>query len=151
MSARVHVNMWRVESDGDLETTGWSYEPEETVFALIKKTVSWWDWKNYRLAYGAGRLFSSPRLVQWAQISIADHTPMTMKQFFADVTLADGEGYFLMISKLGGGLSHTQTRTRSALRALYPLEAANANVQDGGTLSTLASMRGMLGGGIKKG
>ena len=151
MSAHVDVNMWRVTPEGDVETTGWAYDPEETVFALMNKTKSWWDWRNYRLAYGAGRLFSSPRLVQWAQISIADYTTMTMREFFADVTLADGEGYFLMISKLVDGLSHTQNRTRSALRALYPLEAANANVQDGGTLSTLASMRGMLGGGIKKG
>ena len=71
-----------------------------------------------------------------------------MREFFADVTPARGEDYFLMISKLGDGLSDTQNRRRSDLRALYPLEAANANVHaqdagtsDGGTLSTLARMR----------
>ena len=72
MSAHVDVNMWRVTPEGDVQTTGWAYDPEETVFELMNKTKSWWDWKNYRLAYGAGELFSEPRLVQWAQISIAD-------------------------------------------------------------------------------
>ena len=136
MPERVQVNMWRVTEEGDTESTGWAYDPEETVFALMKKTVSWWDWKNYRLAYGAqSRLFSQPRLVQWAQISIEDNPTINMRDFFADVTLADGESYFLMISRLGDGHSNRQNQMRRELSVLYPLEETKTNVhaQDAGT------------------
>jgi hypothetical protein len=150
MADLVQVNMWRVTAEGDVESTGWPYDPEETLFALFNKTDSWWDWKNYRLAYGAGRLFSPPRLPQWAHLSIAENPTITMRQFFADVTLADGEGYFLMISRLGDDGTPRQTQLRSELRVLYPLEEANAHVHaqdagtsDGGPHRTLARMRAL--------
>jgi hypothetical protein len=128
MSEQIDVNMWRVTANGDVETTGWPYRPGETVFELMSKTASWHDWRNYRLAYGAqgGQLFSPPRQVQWASISIEDNPTTTMQALFSGVQLDVGESYFLMISRLVDGGTSRQNERKRDLSALYPLETHNA-------------------------
>jgi hypothetical protein len=142
-----HVNMWRVMANGDVESTGWTYRPDETVCVLMEKTASWRDWRQYKLAYGASRrLFCAPTRVQWADtVSIEQIETMSMRDWFAGVALEDGESRFLMISKLGDDGTERQNERRRDLCALYPLEADHANVaHDAGTRGQVQGQRGQV-------
>jgi hypothetical protein len=66
--------------------------------------------------------------VEWAhQISIEHEQTMTIRELFAGVRLANGENYFLVISRLGVGETPRQKYARRTLRELYPPEAHAAN------------------------
>jgi hypothetical protein len=137
MSVREDVVMWRVEENGDVESTGWVYRADETVYELIEKTASWWDWKNYKLAYGKTRrrLFSAPTKVQWArEMSEEDLKGMTMGVLFAGVEKEDDEWYFLMISKLKEGVTTRQQDVMNSMPDLYLRKAEVVKESDLGTL-----------------
>lgn len=132
------VIMWRIDEDGRKETTGWTCRTGETVCALMQRTPSWKNWRNFRLAYGASRRTDDPPTrVQWVDEATMEHIETaTIQAFFPGVAWNEGEQLFLLISKLGdegtaiqnvGDYSdearRIQSTTRIQLRALYPLPA----------------------------
>ncbi len=121
MSIHEEVVMWRVEENGDVESTGWMYRADESVYALMEKTASWWNWRTYKLAYGkTRRLFSAPTQVQWArEMSEEDLKGMTMGDLFAGVEKEDDERYFLMISKLKERVTTRQQDVMNSMPDLY--------------------------------
>jgi hypothetical protein len=138
MSVREDVVMWRVEENGDVESTGWVNRADETVYALMEKTASWWDWKNYKLAYGkTRRLFSAPTKVQWArEMSESDLKDTKMGDLFAGVEKENNEMYFLMISKLKEGVTTRQQDVMNSMPDLY-LRQAQLVIPDEADLGTL--------------
>ena len=138
MSIHEYVVMWRVEESGNVESTGWEYRADETVYALMEKTASWWDWRNYKLAYGkTRRLFSAPTQVQWAsEMSEEDLKGMTMGVLFAGVEKEDDERYFLMISNLKEGVTTRQQEVMNSMPDLY-LRKAEVVIPEEADLGTL--------------
>jgi len=127
----IYVNMERITEHAVQETTGWTYVADEKISALMTKTPSWWNWRQYRLAYGAqARMFGALRQLKWARPILEGGYDPTMKEFFADVSLRDGESYYLLISRLDLNLRNLNLRTgyyvkfeqdhMYRLRALYP-------------------------------
>ena len=103
MADNIFVNMERITEDVVVETTGWLYVPDEKVSTLMTKTPSWWNWRSYRLAYGAqARMWGALRQLRWARpiLKNGNGYDPTVKELFQDVILRDGESYYLLISRL---------------------------------------------------
>jgi len=103
MDDNIFVNMERITENIVVETTGWLYVPEEKVSVLMTKTPSWWNWRSYRLAYGAqARMMGALRQLRWAPeiLKNGNGYDPTMEELFRDVILRDGESYYLLISRL---------------------------------------------------
>jgi hypothetical protein len=135
MADYITVNMERITEHVSRETTGWRYVADEKVSALMTKTASWRDWRNYRLAFGAqASLEGALRQLKWARPILVGGYDPTMQEFFADVSLRDGESYYLLISRLDFGLRNLENRNGYSakfeayymyrLRDLYPLKPA---------------------------
>jgi hypothetical protein len=135
MDRIVYVNMERHTVNALVETTGWPYVWQEKLSALMDKTGTWWDWRNHRLAYGAQRRGDDPTQLKWAPRPIGGAYEPSLGEFFKDVTLCEGEDYYLLITKIDGGLRdlhnrlnrHTSPWEKELLwkfRALYPLKPA---------------------------
>jgi hypothetical protein len=133
MDRIVYVNMERDTVNAIVETTGWPYTAEEKLSALMNKTPSWWDWGNYRLAYGAQRNRDDPTQLKWAPRPIGGAYEPSLGEFFKDVTLGEGEDYYLLITKIDVGLRDLHNRLHEdssfhekelmwRLRALYPVK-----------------------------
>jgi hypothetical protein len=104
----------------------------------MEKTASWWDWKNYKLAYGkTRRQFSAPTQVEWAsEMSEDDLKDMTMGVLFARVQKEEDESYFLMISKLEEGVTTRQQDVMNMMPDLY-LRKAQVVIPEEADLGTL--------------
>ena len=140
MADNIFVNMERITEDVVVETTGWLYVPDEKVSTLMTKTPSWWNWKSYRLAYGAqARMWGALRQLRWARpiLKNGNGYDPTVQELFHDVILRDGESYYLLISKLDVALKSLTNRPKAGqhnyyakfeedqmyrLRDLYPLK-----------------------------
>ena len=57
------------------------------------------EWRTYRVAYGVQKKWNNPTRLQWAEQITLDYDP-TIEELFRDITLEEGECYFLLISKL---------------------------------------------------
>jgi hypothetical protein len=140
MDDNIFVNMERITENIVVETTGWLYVPEEKVSVLMTKTPSWWNWRSYRLAYGAqARMMGALRQLRWAPeiLKNGNGYDPTMKELFRDVILRDGESYYLLISRLHVAMKSLTNRHKPGqhnyyasreedqmyrLRDLYPLK-----------------------------
>ena len=135
MDDDVFVNMERHTVNGIPETTCSLYTAEEKLSALMENTPTWWDWRNHRLAYGAQRRRDEPTQLKWAPRRIGGAYEPSLGEFFKDVTLGEGEDYYLLITKLDVGLRDLHNRLNEysspwekdlmwRFRALYPLKPA---------------------------
>jgi hypothetical protein len=135
MDDDVFVNMERHSVNGISETTCSLYTAEEKLSALMENTPTWWDWRNHRLAYGAQRRRDEPTQLKWAPRPIGGAYEPSLGEFFKDVTLGEGESYYLLITQIDVGLrdlhnrlneysSHWEKDLMWRFRALYPLKPA---------------------------
>ena len=102
------VNMERLTADGILAVTGWGgVSPTEKVSALFDRTGFFHDWRTYTVAYGRQRGWDKPTELYRAP-PITGQNNYTMQELFANITLEEGESYFLLISKFD--VTNTQAR-----------------------------------------
>ena len=127
-ATKANVNMERVDPFGILANTGWNnVSVTQKVSVLCDKTGGWSAWRNYRLAYGVqikdGITDRKPTKLKWVGKTIPTEYDPTIEELFKDITLKNGESYYLLFSRLD-----VKNRFQEAYRIL--VEAALYRFQD---------------------
>ena len=127
-ATKANVNMERVDAFGILANTGWNnVSVTQKVSVLCDKTGGWSAWRNYRLAYGVhskdGITDRKPTKLKWVGKTIPTEYDPTIEELFKDITLKNGESYYLLFSRLD-----VKNRFQEAYRIL--VEAALYRFQD---------------------
>jgi len=107
--AELSVQMDLVNQYGLIHRTGSYFAMEDRVSDVINAAWRPTLWYPSEVGYGAQRLNWTvrPRGLRWADSENAAWSEPTMQDMFGDVSLADGETYYLVVSQLNLRDTHT--------------------------------------------
>lgn len=124
----VYVAMESVDSEGVIKYIAKPYDGDKRVEALLTETWgadTWNGWQSngYRLGYGVlYSAISDPRMLQWVEPVLSNEYNPTFHELFQNITLRQGEAYYLLISKLNVSPPHSEwvQRAMQRFKTIYP-------------------------------